>query len=201
MRHYGHDLDKLAEQVIAEQLKVAQMDEPAKKQYDLEKQLEQEKAEKERLSKEKEASEADYLAQQAQKFIDDEHTAALKELNLPPNRYLIKRAAHAQYVALQNGEALTAKDAYNKIISEFVDDFRHYAKAVGKDSASIRKLLGDDMVKTILDSEVKRVTEKTAPNINSTERSGLDNPVPSKKKSYLSEREWRDWQQSLRKQA
>lgn len=201
LKMLGHDLDAMADQAIQEQIKRAQMNDQERKEYELQQKYEGERQKRETYEKQMKDRDEAHFNSQVEQQIDQEYSQAIKELNYPKNSYLIQRAAVEQIRALNRGENLSAKDALVKIKEEFIDSSRAFMKDAGlKDAKAIREFLGDDIVKLILDSEVKRVTAGGAPTSNSVARSG--NSVPPDKKENkkpLSEREWREWQASLLK--
>jgi hypothetical protein len=203
LRMLGHDLDKLADEAVQEQIKRRQMTEEQRREADLKAELESERKEKLKLKKMEEDRAKTWRQQQVEGAIGEEYSKALQELKFPKNSYLVQRAAAEQIRSIKRGEPLSAKQALVKIKEEFNDTVRGTIQDVlsGDSPAdAIRQLLSEPVVKLILESEVRRVKSGTSPTVNSVARPGAG-PVPSEKKSKakpMNEREWRVWQESLK---
>lgn len=199
IKRKGKDPYEWAEELIARKIEELSMSPEQRRAAEAEKRL-AEYEERERLQREEmERQEYSRREQTYMQQLDTEIAEAFKESGLPKHQFYVQQMAAEMLSASKRGEELSAKEAAAKVKGRTNG---HIKELIGQLSPeSVEELLGPEILKKIREYEVKKVTANAAPTLDSGKRPTSQEAATSKAKSNskpMSEREYRQWMESLK---
>jgi hypothetical protein len=198
MKKKGKDPIAWAEEMIARKIEELSMSPEQKRAMENERKL-AEYEERDRKAKE-EMEQQEYTRREQEEMtrLDSEIAEAFKSSGLPKHPYYVQRMAAEMLGASKRGEDLSAAEAAAKVKAKTRGEMREAISQL--EPESIEEFLGPEVLKRIREFEVKRVTAKSAPTIDSGKRPEGKTPQAQSKESSkpMNEREYRQWLESLK---
>jgi len=192
LRALGHDPVKFAIAEIDEYLKEQEMDPKDKQIRDFErKQKEWDEKQAAEAKQKEEAKRAEEDSRAAQD-IDTRLLEAFKKSGLPNKKFYMQQMTARAMGALSRDEELNFDDIADKVKSSVKSDISDLIG--GMDAQAIHELLGDKVIKKIIDAKIQKVTGK-APSNESKRPAQAASPKPGK---AMNEREWDRYMESLK---
>lgn len=192
---FGIDADAYTEARLAKMLEQRAMSPEQREAQEMKEKL---KHYEERDKKAKEAEENEKKTKEESRIqlqLDQEITEAFKSSGLPKDPFYVQLMAAQMLTAAKQGEDLSAKEAAERVKTRFSTHVNSILK--GMDAQAILTFLGDDVRKTIREAELRRVTDKAPPHIDSATSKPGSAPAAESKgnkpKKPVNEREWRQW--------
>jgi hypothetical protein len=187
MKDLGQDPNKVIDQYINQQLENAKKSPEQLAREQLEKELKQIKAEREREKEELNAKERTRLEQQAFTQYDMQMEQALSKTDLPRTPYTVKKIADYMLVALEAGRDVSPEDVIPLVREEMNSDLKEMFSSLPEDQ--IEALLGEQVINKLRKRRVAKSQEaaKLIGNnkVNETGKSlESKNKVPGEKKNF-----------------
>lgn len=182
----GIDPEEFAEMTLAEKIKVASMSDEQRKLAEYEARLKKyEEQEMQAEEEKKTQAEREEEARHAAEF-DKEITEAFKKSGLPKKPFYVTQIAHVLNQAAVQGIDLQPDHAADIVRTRVESEIKDIAQAL--DIEKLRAILGKDLIRKILDVEVKSVAGKH----QATESSPVAKAASKQStQPYMSEKEWR----------
>lgn len=187
LKRTGIDPYEFAEATLAEKYELMSMTEEQKKIHAYEQELKKFKDDDKERKETKEKEEFSKAETEEMTKLDKEIGEAWKESGLPKHPHFAAKIAFKMLSASKQGKDLQAGEAASMIKNEFHNDIREILQSL--DADAIQTLLGQDVLKKLRESDVKRVQGRNAETIR--QQKGPVNSASQPKSKNLSEKEWR----------
>lgn len=193
MEMVGVDPYSFAEATLSEKLQMMNMTPEARRAYELEQRYQNELRQKQQLEQQlRSQADAQIEAQYADQ-LDQEMSEAFESSGLPNLPFYVQQIAAEMLRGQTRGEPLSAKEAAGIIKDRFYSDVAPVLR--GLDLNQIRDVLGSDVLKKLREDDIRRVQDQSQ-----TVKKPQGTPAPRAKqpKVFKTDREYRDWVESLK---
>lgn len=179
-KKFGKDAYAFAEQIINEELNEKLMTNEQREMRDMKRELEtrrnEERTQREEYEKEQMEQQNSKLAGELQTDIIDN----LKTSGLPQTSYTIGRMIYYMQAGLAQGMNVSARDVMEYVKKDYVDDIKQMMGGLNEDA--VEAFLGQDLVRKVAKSTVKRPTQQMVPkSVNATRTPAPKSKVMSPK--------------------
>jgi len=154
----GHDVKKLALQVLEQEDAEAAKSPEQKEKERLQKELEAVQKKLKETEDQKKQEEFQRLQQQAEREIETDIISAIEKSDLPKTEIAVKRMAEAMLIAMQNGIEVSAYDVVPIVKKQLMKDLRQLAGILPEDM--LEEILGNDKVAALRKRHLKKLKEK-----------------------------------------
>lgn len=180
----GHDVKKLALQVLEQEEQEASKSPEQKEKERLQLELESAQKKLKEAEEKRQQEEFQRLQQQAEREIEADIISAIEKSDLPKTEIAVKRMAEAMLVAMQNGIDVNAYDVVPIVRKQMLKDLRQLAGILPEDM--LEEILGNDKVASLRKRHLRKIKEKqqvTPSEIKQTTAQRLEQKEVSKVKA------------------
>lgn len=190
----GHDLRKLAEDYLIQELNEEMMDPKEKELRDAKAKLQAFEEEKRRIQEEEQTRQQEELKQKyAQDYVQS-FTKALDQSGLPRTEHTVKRMAYYMHQAVKRGLSLQPTDVVDLVKQDYINEQK--ALYSNLDGDTLLQILGEDIAGKIRKSDIQRLKNpKQTPIQRTTSQASVPDRKPSK---GMSKDEWKSKLEKLK---
>ena len=189
IKNLGHDPRTLAEEYLANEIKLEMMDPRDRENMELKRQLQQIKEMDEMQKKAVEEKRVQVLKEKFTKEYEAQFVEALKASSLPPTKETVQEMAKYIARSAKLGYKLSADEAA-KLVKEDIEE-RHRKLYGESDAETLARLLGPDGLQKLREFELKKLKNPEAELVTPKEQ---PESLPKKRDGWrMSPREWREF--------
>lgn len=191
------DLEKLAEDILAEKYKRQAMSEEQRRALDLEEENKKLKEEFENQEKQRQAQIFQQIEQQEIQRLDQEIGEAWKESGLPNDPYFATQIVYLMKASRNSQNPLTAKQAASIVSNKIQGDLSQMIEKM--DAQSVLKLFGEKALKKVREFDIGRLSQagNSRPDSQMTKETRSAKAVPPKVMGQL---EYKEYMEKLKNQ-
>lgn len=179
IKQLGADEKELAAMIIEEEIERSKLTPEQIRQQELENELRELKAQREREKEEFTRQEFDRLQQQEMERYDVLMSQSLEKSDLPKSPYVVKKMADYMLMGLEAGVELTPDDVIPMLREEIQEDIRQMFAVMPEET--IEKLIGNDTLKKLRKKNVAKAKATPVPPQplkSAIKDVGADKPAP-----------------------
>lgn len=177
LQKLGHDPVKLAEDLLYEKYRLKEMSDEEREIYNIRKENEKFKQEKEMSSRQAKELELQQATESAKEQYDREFTEALHSVDIPKDANSVKRMASYVEEGLRSGVEVTASDAARLVAEDLVNEATTMLSKLEADK--LESILGKDVVKKLQNHGLSKIKDPEQGNRASTNKVRKKSKAPS----------------------
>lgn len=171
----GHDVKRLALQVLEQEEQEASKSPEQKDKERLQQELEAAQKKLKEAEEKRQQEEFTRLQQQAEREIETDIMSAIQKSDLPKTEIAVKRMAEAMLVAMQHNIDVSAYDVVPIVRKQLLKDLRQLAGILPEEM--LEEILGEDKVSSLRKRYLKKAKEKQQVNSSAIKPTTAQSPV------------------------